>query len=155
MARSRFVNDIPRIIENYGRVPEYDAIEDACSQDLPELAIEGIKLFNHGEYFEAHELLEEAWIADDTVGRELFRALLQVAVAYLQIERENYNGAKKMFLRLRQWISPLPNECKGIDIKKLRVDIGLVYKELSALGSERISEFDRTLFQPILFREEQ
>jgi hypothetical protein len=47
---------------------------------------------------------------------EVYRAVLQVAVAYFQIERGNYNGAAKMFLRLRQWIDPLPDYCRGIDI---------------------------------------
>jgi uncharacterized protein len=123
-----------------------------CCQPLPELALEGLRLFNAGEYFEAHEVLESAWKAEHTPGRELYRAVLQVAVAYLQIERGNYTGAVKMFRRSRRWIDPLPNECQGIDIATLRRDAQAAYTRLTALGPERLSEFDRSLFKPVIYK---
>lgn len=120
-----------------------------CSLPLPPAARHGLELFNRGEYFEAHETLEEAWNEDETPGRELYRAILQVAVAYLQIERGNYNGAVKMFLRMRQWFAPLPDRCRGVDIERLRSDAQRVYEALVALGRERIGEFDRSLLRPV------
>jgi len=111
--------------------------------------------FNHGKYFEAHEFLEDAWNEDSSPGRELYRAILQVAVAYLQIERRNYNGAIKMFLRVRQWIDPLPGQCRGVDIDQLRSDAERVRQALLALGPERIGEFNHNLFHPVQYRWEQ
>jgi CheY-like chemotaxis protein len=108
LSRSRFFSDLDHLIENYARPIDYQSLELTCNQALSDRAIEGIKLFNQGEFFEAHEVLEQAWKEDSTAGRELYRAILQVAVAYLQIERKNYNGALKMFLRMRQRIDPLP-----------------------------------------------
>jgi predicted metal-dependent hydrolase len=152
LARSRFVRDLPELIRKYAREPDYEALADACQETLSELAIQGLELFNRGEYFEAHEVLEDAWNEDPTPGRELYRAILQVAVAYLQIERENFNGAMKMFLRLRQWIAPLPDNCRGVDVASLREDAKIVHQRLIELGSERIAQFDRAMFFPVKYQ---
>jgi CheY-like chemotaxis protein len=155
LARSRFVNDLPELIEKYAIVPDYEGLERTCQEPLSKLAIKGLQEFNRGEYFEAHESLEDAWNEDSSPGRELYRAILQIAVAYLQIERQNYNGTIKMFLRVRQWIDPLPGECRGVDIDQLRVDAERVRQEVLALGPERIGDFNRRLFRPVQYRWEQ
>jgi hypothetical protein len=152
LARSQFSASLPEVIRKYARLPDYAGIESACQHALSASALRGLEEFNRGEYFQAHESLEEAWNEDQTAGRELYRAILQVAVAYLQIERKNYNGAIKMFLRLRQWITPLPDECRGVDIARLKADAQQVYERLVALGQERIVEFDPGLFQPVRYR---
>lgn len=153
LPRSRFIAELPALIEQYARKVDHAALQRACQLPLAPQARHGLELFNRGEYFEAHEALEEAWNEDDTPGRELYRAILQVAVAYLQIERGNYNGALKMFLRLRQWIDPLPERCRGVEVAQLRTDARRAYDELLALGRPRIAEFDRSLFQPVQYRE--
>lgn len=151
--RSVFVRELPRLIGKYAHIPDYEGIDDACDELLSDVAKYGLMLFNKGEYFEAHEYLEEAWKEDNTPGRELYRAILQVAVAYLQIERKNYNSALKMFLRLRQWMYPLPGKCRGVNIDQLREDIFRVQQVLIALGKERIGEFDRQMFKPVIYVE--
>lgn len=151
LARSLFFSTLPEIIQKYARIPDYAAVEEACTEELSPKARRGLEEFNRGEYFEAHETLEEAWNEDEAPGRELYRAILQVAVAYLQIERGNYNGAVKMFLRMRQWFAPLPDECRGVDVRGLRSDSQMVYEALVALGRERIGEFDRSLLRPVIY----
>lgn len=153
LPRSRFFTDLPQTITKYARRVDKTALSQTCQEPLSEQATHGLESFNRQEYFEAHELLEEAWNADHSPGRELYRAILQIAVAYLQIERGNYNGAIKMFLRVRQWIDPLPDQCRGVNIMKLRLDAQEVYQMLQTLGKERISEFDRALLKPVEFNE--
>jgi CheY-like chemotaxis protein len=151
LPRSRFVSELPAIIKQYARLVDFEELLQTCQQPLSSLAQQGLVLFNQGEYFEAHEVLEQAWKEDETPGRELYRAILQVAVAYLQIERRNYNGAMKMFLRLRQWIDPLPELCRGVDVARLRLDARRVYDQIVALGRSNISEFDCNTFQPVRY----
>jgi len=131
--------------------PEQTVLEQTCQAPLAEIALRGLRLYNQGEYFEAHESLEAAWRQDQTPGRELYQGVLQVGIAYLQIERGNYNGALKMFLRARQWLDPLPDQCRGVDVAQLRKDAQNAQAALKALGRERIGEFDRTLFKPVFF----
>ncbi len=148
-SRNIFANRMPHLLQKHIRIPDTAAIEGACAQPLSALALEGIELFNRGEYFEAHEALEHAWNEDESAAKELYRAILQVAVAYLQIERGNYRGAVKMFLRVRQWFAPLPDVCRGVDVAQLRADAGEVEGVLIELGEDRVGAFDRELFRPV------
>jgi predicted metal-dependent hydrolase len=152
LARSRFFDNLTDLIAQYARQPDAQALATACRMPLSKLALKGLEEFNHGEYFEAHESLEEAWNEDETVGRELYRAILQVAVAYLQIERRNFKGAMKMFLRVRQWINPLPDVCRGVNVEKLRKDTQEVHAALKELGPFRMDEFNRALLRPVEYQ---
>ncbi len=126
----------------------------ACQGRLPEHALQGLELFNQGEYFEAHEELELAWRAELGPVRELYRGILQIAVAYLHIVRGNYRGARKMFLRSRTWLSPFPDHCRGIDLAGFRADYQRVEEALRSLSAERISVFDQSLLKPIRYQKE-
>jgi hypothetical protein len=148
LARSRFFSDLPAVIQKNARTIDLDELRTSCNQPLSTEAQRGLEEFNRGAYFEAHESLETAWKAEDSPGREVYQAVLQVAVAYLQIERGNFNGAAKMFLRLRQWIDPLPDACRGIDIARLRAEAQTAYQAMIALGPEHIADFDRSLLRP-------
>jgi uncharacterized protein len=128
------------------------ALEQICQAPLPLPALKGLLLFNQGEYFEAHEVLEAAWRRDQTPGRWLYQGILQVGIAYLQIERGNYTGALKMFLRAERWLDPLPDQCQGVQVAQLRQDAQRAQAALKALGREHIAEFDRALFRPVIFQ---
>jgi uncharacterized protein len=132
------------------QLTEYEA-QAACRQVLPELAVRGLELFNQGAYFEANEELELAWRAERAPVRELYRGILQVAVAYLHIQRGNYRGAAKMFLRSRTWLGPFSGYCCGVDLDSLRRDYYRVEEELLRLGPEQIQWLDRSLMKPIQY----
>lgn len=149
LARSRFTADMPALFQRYARVADSAAIAAACTEPLAELARSGIELFNQGAYYGCHDALEAAWMSDPGAGRDLYRGLLQVAIAYYQIERGNYRGAVKMLLRVRQWLDPLPAVCRGVDVAALRDGVEHVRAALSELGETRLDEFDRSLLRPI------
>lgn len=150
IAKGRLVTALPELIQKYARLPDTTGLEAACEGELSALALQGIELFNRREFFEAHEELEHAWNEEPGSARELYRGILQVAVAYLQITRQNYNGALKMFLRMRQWLDPLPDQCRGVDVGQLRADALAARAELERLGAERIGEFDPGRFKPLV-----
>jgi len=149
IARSRLVTALPELIEQYARRLDEAGLAADCGGELSALAVKGIALFNAQSYFEAHEELELAWGEDQGPGRELYRGMLQVAVAYLQITRGNYRGALKMFLRLRQWLDPMPATCRGVDVAQLRQDALAARAALEALGPDHLADFDRQLLQPV------
>ena len=151
LARSRFFSSLPETIQKYAYRIDGQLLADDCLGSLHEKAKQGIEQFNQGQYFEAHELLETAWMEDPSVGRNLYRAILQVAVAYYQIQNDNYPGAVKMFLRLRGWINSLPRVCKNVDVEKLRQDAFKVYEQVLALGPKHLTDFETRSFQPIFY----
>ncbi len=133
---------------------EQAALGVECDQAPPELVLRGLHEFNTREFYECHETLEAAWKAERGPVRELYRVILQVGLAYYQIERGNFYGAQKMFLRTLQWFGPLPERCQGIDVAQLRADATAARTHLESLGASRIAEFDRTLLKPIRYQQE-
>ncbi|HAV75766.1 MAG TPA: hypothetical protein DCX53_00265 [Anaerolineae bacterium] len=124
-----------------------------CTGSIHPRAKKGLDLFNAGEYFEAHEALEDAWIAENGDAKNLYRGILQTAVVYLHITRRNYNGAVKVYDRSIKWLNGLPQMCKGIHLGELRRNVDKVMKEIQKLGEERIAEFDMTLLKKVSWDE--
>jgi uncharacterized protein len=123
--------------------------EKDCQAPLPAQALQGIRLFNQGRYFEAHEALEAAWREETGSIRELYRGILQAAVVYLHITRRNYPGAIKVYQRCRKWLAPWPAVCRGVEVEKLRKDLEEALRILEGLGPERIGEFDPGILRPV------
>ncbi len=120
-----------------------------CNAPLHPHAAEGLRLFNEGKYFEAHEALEAAWLEEKGKVRDLYRGILQVGVAYLHITRGNYNGALKVYGRSLKWLEGWPPVCRGIEVEELREDAERVMEEVKRLGAKRIGEFDPALLKPV------
>lgn len=126
-----------------------------CMGALHPQAVEGMKLFNEGKFFEAHEELETAWKHETSTVRELYRGILQIAVTYLHITRGNYDGAVKVYGRSLKWLKDWPDVCRGIQVKRFRDEANLVMIELEGLGKENIGRFDISLFKPIHWSEKR
>lgn len=140
VTRGRLQSSLAQIIQDHARKLDAAALEGACSGSLSEQAAEGLALMDAGDYFEAHELLEAAWMEADELEGYLYRSLLQIAVAYLQVERGNYRGVAKMLLRVQQWLMPLPNRCRGIDVAALKRDLTEFGEALEQSGEGGLGE---------------
>ena len=112
-------------------------------------AKEGIELFNQGEYYEAHEPLEEAWMKTESPERDLYQGILQIGLAYYQITRSNYRGALKMFRRGFRNLSPLGDTLMGIDLTQFLADAQRVESTLRQLGPNNIDQLRLKEIQPI------
>ncbi len=123
----------------------------ACQGTLPEDVLLGLRLFNTGAYFEAHEALESAWRAESGPVRELYRGILQVGVAYYKIQQGNYSGACKLFARAQGWLSPFADVCRGIQVERLRQDAAAAERELLRLGPQNTAFFPTALFRPVIY----
>lgn len=146
---------IDQIISEMARIPDpalLARLECECAQPLPELAVEGARQFNSGEYYRQHDLFEAQWVKTAGPVRDLYRAILQIGVAYYQIERGNYRGALKMLQRSVQWLHLLPDSCQGVDVEQLRRDSFAVRAELQRLGPEGLDDLDRRLLKKLKWR---
>src|SRR5687767_9154559 len=132
-----------------------DSVNNLCNASLHPQAAKGLHLFNAGEYFEAHEALEDAWNAEKGQIRELYRGILQIAVVYLHITRRNYNGAIKVYARSQRWVKDWPDICRGIHVEELRRNAETAINEVRRLGTERMAEFNNTLLKPVVWDEKQ
>jgi rubrerythrin len=126
-----------------------ESIKDLCNAPFHPQAAEGLRLFNEGKFFEAHEALEIAWLEEKGKVRELYRGILQIAVVYLHATRHNYNGVIKVYERSQRWLKDWPDFCRGINIGQLQRDAKSVLDEINRLGTEQISQFDNSLLKPV------
>ena len=113
-----------------------------CDSPLHPLARLGIARFNNGEYWLAHEALEDAWIAETASIRDLYRGILQTAVVYYHISQNNFVGALKVYQRSQKWLDKWPAICCGVDVDQLRTDLDAAIIEVRRLGAEDLAEFD-------------
>ncbi|RMF77371.1 MAG: DUF309 domain-containing protein [Chloroflexi bacterium] len=148
---------LPDILTNYARVMDAETqaqLVDECAQPLPPLALQGVEKFNAGEYYSQHDLFEAQWVETEGPVRDLYRAILQVGVAYYQITRNNHRGALKMLLRSQQWLAILPDVCQGVDVRQLRADAARVRTALEHTAPGDVATFDRSLLKPVRFVED-
>ena len=150
VGRGAIANQLAQLVEKHKWVVD----RNRCQEVPPPGLQKGIELFNQGEYYLAHDELEEAWRRDHSAARDLYRGILQVGIAYYQIERGNYRGAMKMLLRVRQWLDPLPDICRGVDVAQLREDAAVVQDALLDNGPGNLADLDRTLFKPVKLADE-
>lgn len=148
-ARSKMMEELVTLVAHHIHPPsEYPAGWD---EPLSEEAQKGVEAFNRGDYFEQHEFFEEAWNHEQRPIREMYQGILQIGLAFLQIERGNWAGAVKMFRRGLPRLRRLAPVCQGIEIGTLRTEAEAIYEEIVQLGAQRLSEFDRSKFPKIRF----
>ena len=94
--------------------------EDAEPATLREAIVLGIARWDDRRYFEAHELLEHAWRTGPEVDRELWKGVIQVAVAAVHLQRGNRIGARRLLDRALARLAAQPDVRGGVDVAALR-----------------------------------
>jgi hypothetical protein len=83
----------PATVLQGGRAKAYRPIPPADRARAFEAALEA---YERGDFFEAHELLEPAWMGtDDIAERELYQGLIKLAAGYVHAVRGNPLGLAK------------------------------------------------------------
>ena len=79
----------------------------------------GLALIRAGEYFAAHEELEDAWRAAESRERDFLQGLVHVAVAWYQAGRGNRVGCERQLEKARRRLAPYAPQHRGVDIAAL------------------------------------
>lgn len=148
-ARSKMMSELANVVSRHLYPPQRTL--DGCDEPPSRLAVAGFLAFNQGDYFEQHEYLELAWLAETRPIRQLYQGVLQVGVAFLQIERGNWHGALKMFRRGLPRLRGLPPVCQGVQLDRFLSAVEAIHAEISVRGPEQLPQFDQRTFPSILF----
>ena len=124
-------------------VPEFDSVfQSAC------------ELFNHQQFFECHEVLEELWGPLPPGPEKTFlQGLIQIAVGFHHLQRLNYVGAKN---KLQSGLEKLETSCNpGHWQPPFQTDVfirqnRLALQEVLRLGPEALQNFPADLMPRIL-----
>jgi predicted metal-dependent hydrolase len=110
------------------------------AQAPPPLLLEGVRLFNRAQWFEAHEVLEQAWRDEPTALRNLYQGILQVGVGLHHARRGNLNGALSLLDRGMSRLAAFEPECLGVEVARLVRDAAAARRALAAPGG--LERFD-------------
>ena len=119
-------------------------VKTGTSDARPAEYLEFISLFNRGKFFEAHEVLELLWRREKGGERDFYHGLIQIAAAFVHIQKGTPEGGKKLLVTATQYLEKyLPardvkisaggtraagHEClparMGLDLKKLLAETG-------------------------------
>ena len=91
-----------------------------------------MELVRAGEFFAAHEELEEAWRAAEPAERDFLQGLVHVAVAWYQAGRGNRVGCERQLEKARRRLAPYAPAHRGVDIAALLVQLETAAKTVEA-----------------------
>ncbi len=83
----------------------------------------GIVHFNHGDYFEAHEVWEDLWHDCASVDRLFYQSLIQAAVALYHDANGNRIGSERLFARGRAKMAGYSAPHQGLDGSRFWRDV--------------------------------
>ena len=95
----------------------------ASEVDLTAALEAGLDLIRRGEYFAAHEELEDAWRAAPEEERDFFQGLVHVAVAWYQAGRDNRVGCERQLEKAARRLGPYAPEHRGVDVTSLLAQV--------------------------------
>ena len=72
-----------------------------------------------GSFFEAHEIMEEFWIAYRGDDRDFYKGLIQAAAALHHAARGNPAGASRVARRARAYLAPYAPAHGGVDVASI------------------------------------
>jgi uncharacterized protein len=78
---------------------------------------EGLELIRRGEFFAAHEELEDAWRAAGPAEKDFFQGLVHVAVAWYQARRANRVGCERQLEKATRRLTAFAPEHRGVDVE--------------------------------------
>jgi uncharacterized protein len=84
----------------------------------------GLDLIRRGEYFAAHEELEDAWRAAAPDERDFFQGLVHFTVAWYQAGRGNRVGCERQLEKAAHRLGPYAPEHRGVDVASILRQVG-------------------------------
>jgi hypothetical protein len=112
-------------------------------QAHPEPLLRFIARFDRRQYWLAHEELEELWLQDR---QDFFKGLIQLAAAFVHIERDNWRGALRLLRTGLEYMEGAPARLHGFDVEGVRRRARAARQRVAELAAGDRGGFDAALF---------
>ena len=85
----------------------------------------GLDLFNEGEFFECHDVIEELWLETppEDKWRDLYKGVIQAAAAIYQYDRGIPSGAKGLLQTSLGYLKKYEPFALGLNVSKMVRDM--------------------------------
>jgi uncharacterized protein len=106
----------------------------------------GLRHFNAGEFFEAHEVWEEVWLAEGEPEKTFLQGIIQIAAAFHHYRRGNTDGTETLLAAGIVKISRFPADHRGLAILELREEAKLWARALGEMqrpGDDKLPRIRR------------
>lgn len=85
---------------------------------------EGVRLFNTGEYWEAHEALEPLWLESDGLDKRFYAGVILLAAALHKAHvMNNARGGRRNYAKALAHLALLPDTYYGLEVRRLEADV--------------------------------
>jgi uncharacterized protein len=84
---------------------------------------EGLRLYDAGEFFTAHEAWESVWLGSPEPEKTFLQGLIQVTAAFHHLQRDNPLGTMLLLQAALRRLDRYPESFGGISVELLRRDI--------------------------------
>ncbi len=112
--------------------------DDPWTMDPPAGLREGIRLFNEGAYYEAHEAIEHEWHAERRPIRRLYQGILQIGVGFHHARAGNHRGAVLLLTDGIEKTAGFAPAAQGLDLARLLLESQLILDQITAAGQDRL-----------------
>ena len=126
---------------------------DMFPERLPDGVLEGIRLFNAGEYYECHEVIEHEWHAERGDIRRLYQGILQIGVGLHHVRSGNQRGAVLLLTDGIAKVSEFLPRSLGVDTAALVLGAQSCLDDVERVGADGIDGFDWGLVPVIVVAE--
>ena len=109
--------------------------------DPRKLFKEGIALFNRGEFYDCHEVLEEVWTPTEQPDRWFLQSLIHFAVGFYHHSNGNVVGATRQLGKGLKKIEPYLPQWDGVDTAAIEREVRRCLEVIE--GGGRVEEFPR------------
>lgn len=92
------------------------------------LYIQFFQYYHQGEYWEAHEVLEELWQQDRT--NDFYHGLIQIAAIMHQLNRGKVRGARKLSETAIGYLTPYQPQYEGVSVVNVLLWLQLCLQRL-------------------------
>src|SRR5215207_6434187 len=98
-------------------------MRDADMANLADHYQAGIRLFNAGEFWHAHEEWEICWRSATEPDGLFYKGIIQAAAALVHWKKGNLRGLRRNWEKSRPKLAALPPEMAGLDLQALIADM--------------------------------
>src|SRR5215210_6303020 len=115
------------------------ALIDQCrGKDLPAHYLGYFECFNRQLFYEAHDVLEELWLAEGKHGANygFYKGLIQFAGAFVHLQKDRLRPAAALFRLCQTYLHRYPGKHQGLSVTNIM-----------ARADEWIDELERSDFR--------
>lgn len=85
---------------------------------------EGVRLFETGEYWEAHEALEPLWLAADGLDKHFYSGVILLAAALHKARHmASPRGGRRNYAKALTHLALVPDSYRGVRVRSLEASV--------------------------------